>query len=219
MGNKGNALDGLQYHAREVEKIAEAIQEATDRLYRPDGQPLYGDAEMAERRAGIAEAYRPALEEHKTEIARYMALGRQQETTPHDLSVALSDQELARASAMAQFVREDLAEMEIDQLRPYLERVIESGDKIERWLVCRYAGKAIEDAQRNGEPPLGPRVRALRDAAQRLADVLDPKRGETIRDAQAAQTEGVAALRTINRALDELDGRAARSLADLPGVF
>jgi hypothetical protein len=174
--------------AREQERLDSAVatyHTEVGKLYRSDGQPKYGPAEMDERKAALLASVEQAVERTKQRAAEI------EEEAAADLSrlnadptAGLSSSDLEIATLKAQFVKEDLQRLSPAALEQRLETVIIDGDKVTKWLYHRYAGQLAGDirdsSQRSGtagatltdeqSTRLGILTRAVAQLEQQLVD-------------------------------------------------
>jgi hypothetical protein len=137
---------------RAQEAYTAQIERNMRQLVRPDGQPVYGPAEMQEREKAIREAaaatrdpvlqrYEEQAEEVIAEAERVVAL-----LDGADRLASLKPEDAARAGARMAFVAED-AQQPTYKLAPRITAVVAAGDVVEALLFDRYLRRRLETEQ------------------------------------------------------------------------
>ena len=170
--------------AKEIREKAEAAQAAFEQneksLYRADGEPIYGEAEMkerigalkAERRRVCQEAAEKAEREAREIRAKVSALEHR------DTTALLSTEEIAAAAARKVFIEDSLSGIRDEALLERLRSVRESGDRPGMYVHLQAANKRTgegaklmlkEETEKLETALFGETaVRELQDAQQRL---------------------------------------------------
>jgi hypothetical protein len=148
---------------RRAERALSAFEAERQTLYRPDGSPVYGEAEHQERMQEIVSGLREELEA-EIEGAREDAAEYEQEALalsyvdPTKGLVTSADRE--RFSASLPLIREDCQTLPLPSLVARLKAVAAGSDKVPKVLHSRYAeiraasedARLIERATREGSP-------------------------------------------------------------------
>jgi hypothetical protein len=127
---------------RRATRALSTFEAARQTLYRPDGSPVYGDAEHQERMQEIVSELRDTLE-YEIEGAREAAAEYEQEalalsyTDPTKGLATSADRE--RFSASLPLIREDCQTMPLPSLVAQLKAVAAGSDKVPKVLHARYA--------------------------------------------------------------------------------
>jgi len=186
-------------------------------LYRPDGAPLYADAEHKQRHDALLGTLKGDVDavltiaQEQQDAARQM-LARADGYDPLD---RLSGDDLARARTLSHFAREDADDLPLPAFAARLAAVAADRDAVRRALYLRYAGRRLAcetDRARNQ-----PRTQDDLEALSAVRQHLDTLRGSTHAEAQTLRTTAEAIKQAAQRlavnaraALDEADGTAAR---------
>ena len=134
----------------EVDRAVEQLERDRAGLFRPDGQPKFAPAEMAEREAVLAEGVRRAIAaaDQAVVVATAEAERVKAAAASPDPSTWLSADELAAANSRRAFVSEDVAGLALPDLEKRLAGVVASDDRIGGWLYARYAGRRLGEIRR-----------------------------------------------------------------------
>ena len=167
-------LEAAIAEAREKEKSAKAG------LYR-DGQPMFLEEEHERQAKAIETQRRQAIDAVKSEVQRRVQ-EIETELLPSDVDplTTLTADDLAKASALASFIREDVAAGQAAFL-PKLRGVVKSGDKPTRVVWYRYLSSLDTAARRgwSGEvQDLMTRLEAIVQPADRRQDALRERQTE-----------------------------------------
>ena len=151
---------------REAEAIEEAATRAAERvarertrLLRSDGTRTYGDAEHAERDAGILEAAAAAFD---ADTARYLQQAdRERERAEAELArldgadgwERLTEAERQAAATRQPFVKEDVETLPPDEVARRARAALAAGDKAACYLWARYVRPRVEGASSGGSAP------------------------------------------------------------------
>jgi len=172
-----NVQEHFSAEAGRLERAGERFQAAKAKLTRPDGSRVYGDAEHAEREAALLADYDAVGAEVKATAEEATAAGRQElakfdGASPLD---RLTAEEQQAASVRAAFIKEDCETQPLAQLAARARAVLASGDRVDAYLLGRYAGARL-DADRQRSPGQSLERAALAEALQELRHHLaDPK--------------------------------------------
>lgn len=128
----------MNYEQR-IQAAVNEFNDANAKLYRRDGTSKYAPAELEERKAEIAKAFREKMDAIDAELIeeeekRKEALDRAMSAGPLD---ALSNAELERANALRSFIKEDTETASIEELAGMVRAA--KGDKVRAFLLARYA--------------------------------------------------------------------------------
>jgi len=219
MYNHAAAIDAelRELHAgamSQLDRAAERFEAGQKRLYRSDGQPIYGEAEHQQRldallgefdgmTGSVTEAAEQAITDGKAELARMDG------SSPMD---TLGESELSRANSLALFVREDCESLPSHELAGRVRSALAGTDRVTVILWDRYLGKRL-DATRGstGSDPTTAALFALRrELADRLADSkAKDKRHRADRKIESAKT----LTGRVRMARSKVDGGDAAALA------
>ena len=175
----------LQEHfgpqAGRLERAAEHFETAKAKLYRSgDGQPVYAPEEHQQRLDGLLADYDSVGADVKATAEEAIAAGRQELAKLDGASPLdrLTAEEQQAASTRALFVREDCETLPLSQLTARVRAVLASGDRVDSYLLGRYAGARLNaDGQRS--PGQSLERTALAEVLQELQGRLaDPKAKE-----------------------------------------
>ena len=134
----------------EVDRAVEQLERDRAGLFRPDGQPKYGQAEMAERESAIAEGVRRAIAAADQAVVVAVAqadLAGAAAASP-DPVAWLTAAELEDAGLRRAFVAEDMDRLALPELERRLSAVVASGDRVGAFLHARYAGAKLAEIRR-----------------------------------------------------------------------
>jgi hypothetical protein len=196
------------HRMRYVERAAGVYEAAQQKLYRPDGAPIYADAEHAARDAAhLAEFDRIArreYEEAEADAAAAVAqLAQLDGTDPLD---TLSDAEVQRAAARLPFVSEDADRPPLAAFVTRIESVLLAGDTPQVYAYWKTSVRRLETERETGRAGTAG-VLAQVDALGRCTAALaDPKMAAKRASAEALRTEAQRALRDINHRRAQLTG-------------
>ena len=141
----------------EVDRAVQQLERDRAGLYRPDGQPKFAPAEMAEREQLLSEGVRRAIAaaDQAVVVATAEAERVKAAAASPDPSTWLSADELGSANSRREFVREDVAGLALPALEKRLAGVVADGDRVAAFLHARYAGAKLAEIRRvavNGGP-------------------------------------------------------------------
>ena len=131
-------------------RAAERVARERARLLRPDGSPVYGPAEHAERDAAILEAAAAAFD---ADTARYVQQAdRERERAEAELArldgadgwERLSEAERQAAATRREFVREDVEMLPPDVVAGRARAALAAGDTATCYLFARYLRPQVE---------------------------------------------------------------------------
>jgi hypothetical protein len=186
------------------------------KLYRPDGKPIYGPKEHAERLTALLERPRAALgaieAEHPTVIAENEKVQLSQHLDP---ILSLNDGEITRANALRGFVADSVTETPLPELAQMLKAVLVLGGKPERALYARAAKKKVDAliaAHRTDRSiDITGSSFVLEEVGKLLQSLADPKTAEAIKAAGDQIEKAHAILHNAKVTLRRLDGREAQA--------
>lgn len=143
-----------------IEYAASRAHADLARLLRPDGQPLYGEQERAERRESIMETFRSQI---TTTLATVDAAVAASEQDVRALSAfqpidALSTDDLARAAALSSFVAADFATLPLSAVLQRIHYVAEAGDPVNQVLASRHGAERLAKERQHQEQHRRPTV-------------------------------------------------------------
>ena len=133
--------------AKEIREKAEAAQAAFEQneksLYRADGEPIYGEAEMKERIGALKAERRRVCQEaaKKAETEAQEARAKVSALEHRDTTALLSTEEIAAAAARKSFIEDTLAGIRDEVLLERLRSVRESGDRPGMYVHLQAANK------------------------------------------------------------------------------
>ena len=178
---ENNLREHFGSEATRLERAAERFEAAKAALFRSgDGQPMYAPEEHQQRLDGLLAEYDDVGAEIKATAEEAIAAGRQElakldSASPLD---RLTADEQQAASVRALFVREDCETLPLGPLTARVRAVLASGDRVDAYLLGRYAGARL-DADRQRSPGQSLERAALAAVLTELQGRLaDPKAKE-----------------------------------------
>lgn len=213
-----------------IDKAVTTYEAERKKLYRADGEPKFGEKELAERQEGLLAGVREAVDaaiqvaDELQKAARVEAIA----ASATDPTAGLSADELQTASLKTQFVREDVARLRagVDANRPgpleeRLQVVLASDDRVLHWLYHRYCEQEAGALREIARRPRGQisndqsrRLSVLAQAAQQLGEKLvDPALKKKADLAEARRQRGMDLSMKARRQLGEVDGSQERARA------
>lgn len=183
----------------EIKNAAQRHENALAGLYRDDGQPMYGAAEMKERQASADAALIEAME-RVNESATAFVQSADVELAQLDTQTAvdwLSDTELHAANLRRELVNEDVARADAATIKRRLEAAVSSADRVKTFLLARAITARIAAENRKPQRQRGD-VMTLAIAAKTALDSLQPaslaaQRSEVEEARKRAQSIGIDA--------------------------
>jgi hypothetical protein len=200
-----------------IDRAAERFEAARAKLYRSDGQPIYGPEEHRQRLDAllgefdaVGAAVTGAAEEAIAEAEGKLAI-----LEGGDPLDGLKPDELDRANRLAAFIREDAEALPHGELAKRLRAVLAAGDRPKALLWARYLDKRLE-AERGRPGTSSPDVVAVFEAARELrASVADPKAAEAREEAGRRKGAAQVLRWRVTAARSRLDGSEAAALEDM----
>lgn len=207
-----------EIHRAAIDRAKTRFETERGKLYRPDGAPVYGPDEHAERMTSLfADFDRVADETRQGAQQRMEAAKQERQTLGADPFYRLTTEQLQRAAALAPFIQQDCERLRFDELAERLTAAVVSDDPVARQLYLRYSRQRRETAvtpQRDGSArtPNGADYQAFGEALRQLEDAtkdptIETKRAEIEQRIQTDQ----ALIIHANRARAELDGTMERA--------
>lgn len=120
--------------------LADLRRRRLTELYRSDGQPRYGREELAERERALLEGLRAASRE-AVAVAEREATAAERglaKLAGTDVVETLTPEELARATALREFVREDCERLPAEELLARCTAAVLAGDRVKACLYAKY---------------------------------------------------------------------------------
>lgn len=211
----------IEQEQAKVDRARAQFEAAKDRLYRPDGQPVYGPEEHQERLDSL-------LEQHFNAVARPIHDAAAAEEERAKAAVVASErdpiftakaEDAAKAGSLLPF----LSSAPIDQLAAQAKAAIAAGDRaaqlaIHHVLKSKYDALS-EEFRRNGgraDSRSASEAVPINEALDSLNAVLkDPKADERRSQSQQAIKATRELQMYVNRTYTELSGALDRQMADM----
>ena len=200
---------GLDDQARALDAAEARYQTEIAALTRPDGKPLYSQAESAERRAAAQTALAATIDaSHAAAAGARTALDVASASASADPAWSLAVTDLTRIQALEQRARQDAATLPIPDL---VKRIRAAANSKDVQIVLAWTGAARALQQRadttdaEQQKSLTAAMFALADAAGTFAPAPDPRAAEVeqkisaliTRAAQVERSTAGAPVRTV----------------------
>lgn len=218
-----------------ADSTARAFAVANGRLFRPDGQPFFGEDEMRERTAALLTEATQKLTALESEADSLIAQAAPDAEPADDLTAYLTPGELTVATGRAALIALEAGRLSLADVAQRCEQALRSQDRVSTLVWMNVAATRIaqanEHARQNSfyglddRPVNGPMAPTLSAADAmalgRLRPLVEQMRAAVVpadarRKAQAAKAtlEGARSFkRRVAELRDELDGSAARHRA------
>jgi hypothetical protein len=193
-----------------LEHSVETFESGKAKLHRPDGTPVYGEAEHAERVAGLlgsfdseaaelTETAREAIEAAERDLARLAG------ADPLD---TLNADELARATALRAFVAEDAETLPAERVAERARAALVRKDRPMALLWLRGIARRLEAGR--GRPGGDPGTMALLSVMRELEALFDDPKGAEKRATTRQRIESAKVLMgRVRQARSRVDGSEA----------
>ncbi len=202
-------MTGLKDYRRAVEAAITTAERKLANLYDPStGAKVFSPEQHAQQVSRILaefdEAVAPQVRVVKTRKANAERSLQALESGPES---ALSTEELTRAAAMRDFVREDADRLPLQTLAERMRAAEAAGDRVQQFLWSHYAQQraAAEQGQPAGLQDTAAQVHEVRTLARQLDDQLRPDREQKRRALMEAKGEALEIIDLADRRRPKYD--------------